>query len=148
MQWPNNRGRIVFANVPIDGHLAKNRALEGEAQRRQQAIGTVLDQLGIVPAVIVHRGHAFWVQKTLSYLANTARLVILGSCGGTTEVHAVIEASHEAQVIATRGIGATEIKRGHPEGCERPYPQRRASHPAEHLLARAKNPFRDKRPLP
>jgi hypothetical protein len=42
-------------------------------------------------------------------VANSARLVILGSCGGTTEIHAVIEASHEAQVIATRGIGETVL---------------------------------------
>jgi hypothetical protein len=99
----------IFANVPIDCHLPENRAREGEAQRRQQTIAAALDARGLVPAVIVHRGHSFWVRQTLSYLANTARLVILGSCGGTTEVHAVIEASHDAQVIATRGTGETEI---------------------------------------
>ena len=35
--------------------------------------------------------------------------MILGSCGGTTEIHAVIAASHDAQVIATRGTGETDI---------------------------------------
>ena len=99
----------IFANVPIDGRLPKNRALEGEAQRRQQVITVALDERGLVPTVIVHRGHSFWVERTLSYLAKTARLVILGSCGGATQIHAVIEASHDAQVIATRGIGETEI---------------------------------------
>ena len=49
------------------------------------------------------------MEKTLSYLTDTARLVILGSCGGSTEVHAIIEASHDAQVIATRGTGETVI---------------------------------------
>jgi hypothetical protein len=92
----------IFANVPV-------RALEGEAQRRQQAISAALAARGLTPSVIVHRGHAFWVERTRSYLTAANRLVILGSCGGTTEVHAVIEASHDAQVIATRGIGATAI---------------------------------------
>jgi hypothetical protein len=106
---PEGRRIEIFANVPIDGHLAKNRALEGEAERRQRAITAVLDERGLVPTVMVHRGHSFWVERTLSYLAKTTRLVILGSCGGATEIHAVIEASHDAQVIATRGIGETEI---------------------------------------
>jgi hypothetical protein len=49
------------------------------------------------------------VERTLTYLAKSTLLVILGSCGGSTEIHAVIEASHDAQVIATRGVGETEI---------------------------------------
>jgi hypothetical protein len=106
---PEGRRIEIFANVPIDCHRPENRAREGEALRRQQAIAAALDARGLVPAVIVHRGHSFWVRQTLTYLAGTARLVILGSCGGTTEVHAVIEASHDAQVIATRGVGETEI---------------------------------------
>ena len=32
----------IFANVPIDTHLPANRAMEGEAQRRQQAISETL----------------------------------------------------------------------------------------------------------
>lgn len=106
---PEGRRIEIFANVPIDGHLPKNRALEGEAGRRQQAIASELDRRGLVPTVIVHRGHSFWVERTLTYLAKSSLLVILGSCGGSTEVHAVIEASHDAQVIATRGVGETEI---------------------------------------
>jgi hypothetical protein len=106
---PEGRRIEIFANVPIDSHLPKNRALEGEAERRQRAIAAALDERGLVATVVVHRGHSFWVEKTLSYLAKTTRLVILGSCGGAIEIHAVIEASHDAQVIATRGIGETEI---------------------------------------
>jgi hypothetical protein len=106
---PEGRRIEIFANVPIDGHLPKNRPLEGEAGRRQQAIAAELDRRGLVPTVIVHRGHSFWVERTLTYLAKSSLLVILGSCGGSTEVHAVIEASHDAQVIATRGVGETEI---------------------------------------
>jgi hypothetical protein len=99
----------IFANVPIDTHLPQNRVLEGEASRRQQAIGDVLEKRGLVATVIVHRGHSFWTDRTLSYITKTARLVILGSCGGMSQVERVIEASHDSQVIATRGIGETAI---------------------------------------
>ena len=59
--------------------------------------------------VLVHRGHSFWAERTISYVARPVRLVILGSCGGLYEVQRVIESSHESQVIATRGIGETQI---------------------------------------
>jgi hypothetical protein len=109
---PKGRRIEIYANVPIDTHLPKNRALEGEARRRQQTITEVLAGRGVTASVIVHRGHAFWTERTLSYVAKPARLVILGSCRRTIEVHTVIEASHDAQVIATRGVGATEINDG------------------------------------
>lgn len=106
---PAGRRIEIFANVPIDGGLPRNRALEGEAQRRQQAISEALEKRGLVATVIVHRGHAFWTERTIGYVTKATRLVILGSCGGLYEVHRVIEASHESQVIATRGVGETEI---------------------------------------
>ena len=99
----------IFANIPIDTHLPANRALEGEAQRRQQAISEILHKRGLVATVLVHRGHSFWVERTISYVARPVRLVILGSCGGLYEVQRVLESSHESQVIATRGIGETQI---------------------------------------
>ena len=106
---PTGRRIEIFANVPIDTHLPANRARDGEAQRGQQAISEALAQRGLTATVIVHRGHSFWAERTLSYVARPVRLVILGSCGGMDEVHRVIEASHESQVIATRGIGETQI---------------------------------------
>jgi hypothetical protein len=99
----------IFSNVPVNAHLPANRAFENEAQRRQQTIAQALAERGVVPKVLVHRGHAFWVERTLSYISSSDRLVILGSCGGSDEIHKVLEVSHDAQVIATRGVGATEV---------------------------------------
>ena len=105
----NERRIEIFSNIPIDARLPANRALQNEAHRRQATIAEVLAQRGVVPKVLVHRGHSFWVQRTLTYVASSDRLVILGSCGGTDEIHKVLEISHDAQVIATRGVGATEV---------------------------------------
>src|SRR6185503_11861907 len=68
-----------------------------------------LEKRGLVATVMVHRGHSFWTQRTIGYVGKPVRLVILGSCGGLLEVHRVIESAHESQVIATRGIGETQI---------------------------------------
>lgn len=99
----------IFANVPIDIRLPANREREGEALRRQAEISAELARRGLTPSVLVHRGHSFHVEKTLGFVTKDARLVVLGSCRGVPEIHRVIEASHRAQVIATRGIGAMEI---------------------------------------
>ena len=106
---PQGRRIEIYANVPIDGHLPKNQALEGEAQRRQQAIAQAMKERGLTATVIVHRGHAFWEERTQSYVSKTTRLVILGDCGGVTQIHAIIEASHDAQVIATSGVGTAQV---------------------------------------
>jgi hypothetical protein len=99
----------VFANIPIDIRLPANRDREGEALRRQASITADLARRSLTPAMLVHRGHAFHVDKTLGFVTPAARLVVLGSCRGVPEIHRVIEASHRAQVIATRGVGAMEI---------------------------------------
>jgi hypothetical protein len=99
----------VFANIPIDIRLPANREREGEALRRQASITEELARRSLTPAMLVHRGHAFHVEKTLGFVTPAAQLVVLGSCRGVPEIHRVIEASHRAQVIATRGVGALEI---------------------------------------
>ncbi|HEY2016095.1 MAG TPA: hypothetical protein VGH38_21480 [Bryobacteraceae bacterium] len=99
----------IFANVPIDGHLAANAGRTDEALRRQQAISAALGERGLVPTFLVHRGHSFWVERTIRYVNSAAKMVFLGSCGGATNVHSVIERSRDAQVIATRGVGTTSL---------------------------------------
>jgi hypothetical protein len=99
----------IFANIPIDIRLPANREREGEAQRRQSAIALEMTRRGLTTTVLVHRGHSFHLEKTLAYVTPDARLVVLGSCRGVSEIHRVIEVSHRAQTIATRAVGATEI---------------------------------------
>ncbi|MBI4909271.1 MAG: hypothetical protein HY820_36970 [Acidobacteria bacterium] len=61
------------------------------------------------PDVLVHRGHAFHLDKTLRRLNSTARLVFLGSCRGMEAVATVIDTAPQAQMFATRGTGTHTI---------------------------------------
>jgi hypothetical protein len=106
---PSGRRLEIFANRPIDGHLPANRYRDGEAIRRQEKILGLIKARGGSPAIVVHRGHSFYTASSVKRVTPAARLVILGSCGGVNDIHGVLELSHEAQVIATRGIGAAEI---------------------------------------
>lgn len=99
----------IYANIPIDIRQPRNREREGEALRRQAEISVELARRGLDPPVLVQRGHVYHVEKTLAFVTPAAKLVMLGSCRGVPEIHHVIETSHGAQVIATRGVGATQI---------------------------------------
>lgn len=99
----------IYADIPIDIRLPANREREGEALRRQAEISAELDRRGIAPPILVQRGHVYHVEKTLAFVTPAAKLVMLGSCRGVPEIHYVIETSHSAQVIATRGVGAMQI---------------------------------------
>jgi hypothetical protein len=108
-EGPGGRRIEIFANIPINSRLPVNAGKTDEAYRRQQAISAALDARGLVPAFLVHRGHSFHVEKSIRWVTSAAKLVFLGSCGGVVNVHSVIERSRDAQVIATRGIGTTEL---------------------------------------
>lgn len=96
------RGRQVeiFANVP--------HATPGTDDRRQALIKLLLDQ-GRTPSMVVHRGHTWYVSQTLNYLTNSPRLIFLGSCRGLDNSYSILALANRAQLISTRGIGATSI---------------------------------------
>ncbi|HUQ93286.1 MAG TPA: hypothetical protein VM120_16510 [Bryobacteraceae bacterium] len=103
----NGRTIEIYANVPIDLAIGANRLRAEESAARQQTVTRLLGTRQ--PNVIVHRGHAFHLDKTLRYLTPQARLVFLGSCRGMGSVDEVIHSSNSAQMIATRGTGSHTV---------------------------------------
>ncbi|MEO8025905.1 MAG: hypothetical protein ABI823_05510 [Bryobacteraceae bacterium] len=99
----------IFANVPINLNTSANAGDSDESLRRQQRVSKALTAASYEPAVVVHRGHSYHVDKTLDYLNSSARLVFLGSCHGMGKMDIVMERAPGAQVIATRGIGTASI---------------------------------------
>jgi hypothetical protein len=87
----------IYANKPT-------RSEEGT-----QEIDQVLQQRGITPQVIVHRGHSSHVERTLDKMPATAVLVFLGSCGGYSQLAAILRRAPEAHVITTKGIGGMTV---------------------------------------
>ena len=92
----NGRRIEIFANLP-------------SAAGQQDEISRTLAARGVEPAVVVHRGHSFHLDKSLRYLTASARLVFLGSCRGMDRVENVLETAGGAQMIATRAVGTSSI---------------------------------------
>jgi hypothetical protein len=72
-------------------------------------IDQVLRKRKATPSVIVHRGHTFYVDKTLEKLSATVALVYLGNCGGNTLLETVLRRAPQAHIITTQGIGTLTI---------------------------------------
>jgi hypothetical protein len=87
----------IYANKPTHSEAA------------HQEIEQVWQQQGSTPQVIVHRGHSSHVERTIDRIPATAALVVLGSCGGYSQIEAVLQHAPEAHVIATKGIGGMTV---------------------------------------
>lgn len=99
------KGKVwIFANRPLD----YDASLDDSAQIH---LAEYLEENELRPSVIVHRGHSYWLPKTIERMPANARLVVLGSCGGYKNLYQIIEICPEAHIISTKEIGSGEINR-------------------------------------
>lgn len=95
---------IVFANKPLDN----DANLDDSAQIH---LGKYLEENNMKPSVIVHRGHSYWLERTMSRMPGDAKIVVLGSCGGYQNLNEILEINPEAHIISTKEIGTGDINR-------------------------------------
>ncbi|MFN0082099.1 MAG: hypothetical protein ACKVOM_06235 [Ferruginibacter sp.] len=95
---------IVFANKPLDN----DANLDDSAQIH---LGKYLEENNMKPSVIVHRGHSYWLDRTMTRMPGDAKIVVLGSCGGYQNLNEILEINPEAHIISTKEIGTGDINR-------------------------------------
>jgi hypothetical protein len=95
---------MVFANKPLDN----DANLDDTAQIH---LSKYLAEQNLKPAVIVHRGHSYWLDRTMSRMPGDAKIVILGSCGGYQNLNEILEINPDAHIISTKEIGTGDINR-------------------------------------
>jgi hypothetical protein len=88
----------IFANKPLD----ETFDLDDMAQNN---LLSYLDSLAIDPTIVIHRGHSYNVTYTIDKLVPTAKVVLLGSCGGYQRLSDVLDYCPEAHIIASKQIG-------------------------------------------
>jgi len=89
-----------------------NRPLYGENDPEEKAISNLtefLDEKKIKPSIYVHRGHSYHVKSTMSRIQPSARIVILGSCGGYNNINDVLSISHDAHIISSKQTGTMHV---------------------------------------
>lgn len=105
MEAVSNKGNVyIFANRPLNN----DANLDDSAQVH---LGAYMESIGMKPAVTVHRGHSYWLPRTLDRMAGDAKIVVLGSCGGYQNLNKILEICPDAHIISTKEIGAGDINR-------------------------------------
>lgn len=92
----------IFANKPLLG--------EDDPDARAQAkLNDYLSVKNLKPTIVIHRGHSYHLQYTLKQLAPTARIVVLGSCGGYNNLNEVLTVCEEAHIISSKQVGTKTV---------------------------------------
>ncbi len=95
----------IYANKPLDAV----KDLDAEAQKD---LGNYLDSLQLNPTVVIHRGHSYYLKYTIEQLASSAKIVLLGSCGGYQSLNKVLEICPGAHIISSKQVGTGSINQG------------------------------------
>ncbi|RYG42276.1 MAG: hypothetical protein EOO01_23395, partial [Chitinophagaceae bacterium] len=95
---------IIYANKPLPEET-------GEDDKAQQALDEYLEKNNLRPTVTIHRGHSYFANSTIAYMAPSSRIVFMGSCGGFHLIDSILHKSEDAHIIASKQIGKTAINK-------------------------------------
>ncbi|MBS1566202.1 MAG: hypothetical protein JST39_17595 [Bacteroidetes bacterium] len=93
---------LIYANKPLYGENDPDE----EACKKLTAY---LESKHLQPTIFIHRGHSYHVNSTLSKLQPSARIVILGSCGGYNNLNEVLTISKDAHIISSKQVGTKTV---------------------------------------
>lgn len=91
---------IVYANLPLT---------EPADEAAQEALTRFLNEKGLEPSVVIHRGHSYHLQGSLANLSPATKVVMLGSCGGYHNLAAVLDKAPDANIISSKQIGSFSV---------------------------------------
>jgi hypothetical protein len=94
----------VYANRPLDS----DKNLDDSAQAH---LNKYLNNNGLLPAVVIHRGHSYWLPGTIKRMQGDAKIIVLGSCGGYKNLNEILAINPDAHIISTKEIGRADINR-------------------------------------
>lgn len=92
----------IYSNRALD----ENEGLDDDAQR---ALDNYLYENNLEPTMVIHRGHSYYLPSTLDQLANTAKVILLGSCGAYQHLNKVLQNCPSAQIISSRQTGSGTV---------------------------------------
>lgn len=95
---------VIYANLPLDS----DKNLDDTAQAH---LTYYLHENNISPSVVIHRGHSYWLPGTISRMSGSAKIILLGSCGGYKNLSQILTVSPDANIISTKEIGKGDINR-------------------------------------
>jgi hypothetical protein len=93
---------VIYANLPLDNETDK----DADAQKD---LIDYLNSKNINPTVVIHRGHSYHLPYTIEQLPGSAKIIMLGSCGGYKNLKQILDYAPEAHIISTKQTGAMGV---------------------------------------
>jgi hypothetical protein len=92
----------IYVNRPLNN----DQNLDDTAQIH---LNQYLKKNNLKPSIITHRGHSYWLERTMDRMAGDAKIILLGSCGGYKNLSRIININPDAHIISTKQIGTGNI---------------------------------------
>jgi hypothetical protein len=102
----STRGKpiIIYANLPLDNESDKDA-------KAQEDLIDYLDAKALKPTIVIHRGHSYHLPYTIKQLPESAKIIMLGSCGGYQNLDSILTYAPEAHIISTKQTGAMNVNK-------------------------------------
>lgn len=94
----------IFANKPLDNESSKD--LEAQAK-----LNDFLTDQGLIPTIVIHRGHSYHLPATIRQIPEKAKIIMLGSCGGYQNLKTILDYAPEAHIISSKQTGAMNVNK-------------------------------------
>jgi len=95
---------LIYANLPLD-----NSKGDDPDEKAQEHLASYLESHKLKPTIVIHRGHSYHVKYTIKQLPPSARIVILGSCGGYHNLDDVLRTCPDAHIISSKEVGTKSV---------------------------------------
>ena len=92
----------IYANLPLNN----NTNLDEEAQSMLHAY---LQEKNLSPSIVIHRGHSYYANHTITQLSAGNKLIIMGSCGSFSQISTIYKYSPTAQMITSKQEGSVTV---------------------------------------
>jgi hypothetical protein len=92
----------IYANRPLDNDSNQDDSAQVHLNR-------YLETNDLQPSVVIHRGHSYWLPRTIDRMPGDAKIVVLGSCGGYKNLNTILDICPDAHIISTKEIGTGSI---------------------------------------
>jgi hypothetical protein len=92
----------IYVNRPLNN----DKNLDDSAQIH---LNSYLKKNDLTPSIVTHRGHSYWLDRTMNRMVGDAKIIVLGSCGGYKNLSRIIDINPDAHIISTKQIGTGSI---------------------------------------
>jgi len=93
---------LIFANRPLYGE-------DDPDDKAQKHLDDYLFDNNLKPSIYIHRGHSYHVRYSLNQIQPSAKIVVLGSCGGYNNLSEVLNISGDAHIISSKQVGTKAV---------------------------------------